>query len=77
MQTVLHEDQRFGLLPCFVGDSDASLYRVSDVLEGAGSALWILYHPDLRHSPRVSLVSDIFFNALRKDRELLEGGRAQ
>lgn len=62
-----------GMLPCFVGDRDAALRRRSPPIEAAGSALWLLLHPDLRGTARVRALTDHLWGALRAEVPLLEG----
>jgi|GEM_PF-575980 len=73
MHQMLLSAPRFGLLPCFVGDQDDRIHRISPPLEGAESSLWVLVHPDLRHTARVRVVADAFFAYLRTRRGALEG----
>lgn len=62
-----------GLLPCFMGDRSPSLARISDPIQGGGSALWLLTHEDLRHTARVRAFLDFMADAFRSDINLLEG----
>ena len=65
-----------GLLPCFVGDRDPTLQRLTDPIPEAGSALWLLVHPDLRGTARVKALTDHLWSALRAEAPLLEGQAA-
>lgn len=47
-----------GLLPCFVGDAEPSLVRLSAPEPALGAELWLLTHPDLRHAQRIRLLLD-------------------
>ncbi|WP_343115696.1 LysR family transcriptional regulator [Ostreiculturibacter nitratireducens] len=40
-------------LPCYVGDADDRLVRVSDTFPHLDMEFWVLTHPDLRHTARV------------------------
>ena len=51
------------VLPCFLGDQQPKLRRMTPTLEECANELWILTHPDLRHSVRVGTV----FEALRQE----------
>jgi len=62
-----------GLLPCFVGDPDPHLMRLRGPIEEAGSALWLLVHPDLRGAARVRALLDVLWEGLRDHHDLLEG----
>ncbi len=46
------------LLPCFVGDPDPLLVRLSSAHEPAARELWLVVHGDLRRSRRVRAVMD-------------------
>ncbi len=61
------------LLPCFMGDPDKALVRVTEPIPDAASALWILTHEDLRHTARVRAFMDFMAGALSGDVDLLEG----
>lgn len=62
-----------GMLPCFVGDPDPAVERVCAPIEEAGSALWLLVHPDNRRSARIRALLDHLWEALRPSAPLLEG----
>jgi len=57
MTQTLLEAARAGLgcavLPCFAGDNDAALRRITAPGEIAPLPLWLVYHEDLRKSPRL------------------------
>jgi len=40
-------------MPCFIGDSNPSLQRVSNILPEPYFDIWILTHPDLKDVPRI------------------------
>lgn len=61
------------LLPCFMGDSEERLQRLSDPIPEAGSAIWILTHEDLRHTPRVRAFMDHMAVAIGSEQQRLEG----
>jgi len=63
-------------LPCYVGDIDNRLVRVGEPLEALTMELWILTHPDLRHTARVKVLMDFMYEALTKEAELFEGRSA-
>ena len=73
MQEVLKAAHCRGLLPCFRGDVDPSLRRLTPPLPDAESALWLLVHPDLRRAARVRALLDALWQSLRSDVGLLEG----
>ncbi|MCB1501284.1 MAG: LysR family transcriptional regulator [Bauldia sp.] len=41
------------LLPCYVGDADDRLVRISDTFAPLDMEFWVLTHPDLRRTARV------------------------
>ncbi|MDT3381239.1 LysR family transcriptional regulator [Labrys neptuniae] len=61
-----------GLLPCYIGDA-LPLPRLSEPLPGVGAGLWLLTHPDLKHSAKVRAFMDHGWEALTKLRPVLEG----
>jgi len=68
-----------GVLPCFVGDADPALVRLTPPIAALTGTedRWLLVHPDLRNVPRVRLVMDWIRAAFRDGRPALLGrGRA-
>lgn len=45
-------------LPCYVGDVDPRLKRLSPTMPEMASNLWLITHPDLRRTPRIRAVLD-------------------
>jgi len=62
-------------LPCYLGDSDDRLVRVDDPLEPMTIELWVLTHPDLRHTARVKALLAFLYDELKKNADLFEGKR--
>jgi DNA-binding transcriptional LysR family regulator len=62
-------------MPCYLADADPRLVRVADLLESLTLELWILTHPDLRHTARVKALMAFLFDELGKDCDLFEGKR--
>ena len=62
-----------GVLPCFIGDSQPGLRRISPPAADHGGALWLLTHPDLRHAARVRAFMDYVGGELMKRRKALMG----
>lgn len=60
-------------LPCYLGDTSPDLVRVHPPVPEMETALWVLTHEDLRHTPRVRAFTDFLAEALRKYRPMLEG----
>lgn len=65
-----------GFLPCFIADKRPALVRLAQPQTGYAADLWLLTHPDLRHSPRVRLFLDFMAQELAKLRPLMEGSPA-
>lgn len=62
-----------GFLPCFIADKRPALVRLAPPQTGYAADLWLLTHPDLRHSPRVRLFLDFMAQELARLRPLMEG----
>lgn len=65
-----------GYLPCFIGDARPSLKRLGPVVAEFGSDLWLLTHPDLRHSARVRVFLDFLAAQIAKRRAFIDGTAA-
>lgn len=66
-----------GFLPCFIDDRRPGLVRLSDPDPELAADLWLLTHPDLRHSPRVRVFLDYMAGELTRIRPLIEGTAKQ
>lgn len=62
-----------GFLPCFIADRRPGLSRLAPPQQDLAADLWLLTHPELRHSPRVRLFLDYLAVEIGKLRPLLEG----
>lgn len=62
-----------GYLPCFAGEAREGLARLSAPVPEMTGTLWLLTHPDLRHTPRVRAVMDHLGEAVARRRGWLEG----
>jgi DNA-binding transcriptional LysR family regulator len=62
-----------GHLPCFIGDARPGLVRLGAPKPEFAADLWLLTHPDLRHSPRVRVFLDFLAEEVGKQRRLIEG----
>lgn len=58
-----------GLIPCHVGDANASLRRVLGHRELASIDVWLVTHADLRQSPRIRAVFDLLSTGLDGPRQ--------
>ena len=63
-----------GPLPCFIADASPALVRLSPPNPDFSTGLWLLTHPDLRHSARVRVFLDFLAAEIAKQRKYLEGG---
>jgi DNA-binding transcriptional LysR family regulator len=63
-----------GPLPCFIADARPALVRLSPQNPDFSTGLWLLTHPDLRHSARVRVFLDFLAAEIAKQRKYLEGG---
>jgi DNA-binding transcriptional LysR family regulator len=66
-----------GPLPCFIADARPALTRLSPPNPDFGTGLWLLTHPDLRHSARVRAFLDFLAAEIAKVRRTIEGERAR
>ena len=62
-----------GYLPCFIGDARPTLMRLASPEPEFGSDLWLLTHPDLRHSARVRVFLDFLAAQIAKRRSFIDG----
>lgn len=53
------------VLPCYLAESDGELQRLGPAIEELAVDLWLLTHPDLRHTARVRAVLE-YFGSKRK-----------
>jgi DNA-binding transcriptional LysR family regulator len=61
------------LLPCYLGDPDERLVRIGDPVEALTIELWVLTHPDLRHTARVKVLMEYLFDFLKDNHALFDG----
>jgi DNA-binding transcriptional LysR family regulator len=62
-----------GHLPCFIGDARPGLVRLGAIDPAFSADLWLLTHPDLRHSPRVRTLLDALADGIARQRSFIEG----
>jgi len=62
-----------GILPCFVGDADPGLARLTAPIAELGADYWLIVHPDLKAVPRVRRLMDWVRTAFRDGRPALQG----
>lgn len=66
MQTAVRHGAGIAVLPCYLGDADNALIRLSDPIEELTTQLWLLTHPDLRHVTRVCTFMDVMTERIRR-----------
>lgn len=62
-----------GHLPCFIADARPALKRLAPPDPAFAGDLWLLTHPDLRHSPRVRVFLDFLAAEIAAQRAFIEG----
>lgn len=73
LHAVLRNDAGLGVLPCFIGDRDPTLIRVTPPLTEITSTKHIIVHPDLRRVPSVRAVMDELVDLFKREAPLLLG----
>jgi len=73
MAEAIEQGLGVGHLPCFIGDARPGLVRLGAPIPEFATGLWLLTHPDLRHSPRVRVFLDFLAAEIGKQRKLIEG----
>jgi DNA-binding transcriptional LysR family regulator len=61
------------LLPCFIAAVPPGLVRLAPPILELEAGLWLLTHPDLRHTARVRAFMDFAAQEIAKQRKLIEG----
>jgi DNA-binding transcriptional LysR family regulator len=67
------QDMGVILLPCFLGDREKGLKRVGEPLKKLSTELWVLTHPDLRHTARVRALMTYIYEALSEQQDIFSG----
>lgn len=60
-------------LPCFMGDTEPQLERFSEPDPAHNLGLWILLHPDLKHTARVLAFRNHMDKSIQQIKEVFEG----
>ncbi len=72
----LLEAVRFGvgatILPCFIGESDPTLTRITPGEIVSSRDIWLLVHADLRKVPRIRTFLDFFVQYIKSQKHLIE-----
>lgn len=61
------------VLPCYLADRASGLTRIGDPIPSLATDLWLLTHPDLRHTARIRAVLDFIATEVRKVEGRLTG----
>ncbi len=64
------------LIPCYMAARHPQLVRCTDVIDEAGTGLWLLTHQDLRHTTRVRAFTDFIAAELSRLKPQMEGRAA-
>jgi DNA-binding transcriptional LysR family regulator len=75
MQAAVADGQGIAVLPCYLGDADQRLARVTNTLPDLEVDLWLLTHNDLRKTGRVRALLDFVATAVKPQRDWLTGVR--
>jgi DNA-binding transcriptional LysR family regulator len=73
MAEAIEQGLGIGHLPCFIGDATPGLVRLGAPVPEFATGLWLLTHPDLRHSPRVRVFLDFLAAEIGRQRKIIEG----
>jgi molybdate transport repressor ModE-like protein len=73
VQLACAEGLGLAVLPCFLGDAHRALQRVTGTLDECSKDLWLLTHPNLRHTTRVKAVFQLMFEELSAAADLFAG----
>ncbi|WP_350359434.1 LysR family transcriptional regulator [Vreelandella sp. SM1641] len=65
MQSAVRHGAGIAVLPCYLGDADAALLRLSEPIEALTTQLWQLTHPDLRHVARIRAFMEAMTEGVR------------
>lgn len=75
VQNAAAEGLGLTFLPCYVGDVDPRLIRVSDPIKSVDMHLWVLTHPDLRNTARIRAMMSVLYDELGGSADLWGGKR--
>ncbi|RUR37926.1 LysR family transcriptional regulator [Vreelandella populi] len=69
MQLAVRQGAGIAVLPCYLGDADDQLIRLSKPIEELTTELWFLTHPDLRYAARVRAFMNAITQGVREQNE--------
>jgi DNA-binding transcriptional LysR family regulator len=73
LHTVVRNGAGLGVLPCFAGDRDQTLTRVTPPLAEIASTMHVIVHQDLRRVASVRAVMDELIELFKREAPLLDG----
>lgn len=73
IETAARKGAGLAVLPCFAGDADPELVRLTAPIAEASPPLHLLVHPDLRRVPHIRLVMDALVALYLEERPALAG----
>jgi len=76
LQNALRTGIGAGILPCFLGDSDPALARVSRPIETLDSDIWLIVHRDLRAAEGIKQATNWVADMYKRRVMQLSGARA-
>jgi DNA-binding transcriptional LysR family regulator len=65
------------LLPCYLGDADPAVRRLTPPLDDMRGELWIVTHKDLKETARVRTFLTVVGDGIAASKQLFEGGEAK
>lgn len=73
MHAAVRDGQGLAVLPCYLGDPDPRLMRVTELIPELAVDLWLLTHKDLRKTARIRVFLDFVAEAVKRHRSQLAG----
>ena len=70
MRQLVRAGAGLAIMPCCWPDDDLDLVRLTPPLDGHAVPLWVLTHPDVRHSARVKTLARFLSDGLGSDHTL-------
>jgi DNA-binding transcriptional LysR family regulator len=77
LQAAVRAGMGMAPLPCYLGDTDATLRRIGPAMAEFDAGLWLLTHPDLRRVARIRAFMDFMAPALAAYAPLFAGKKAR
>ena len=77
MKQLVRAGAGLAVMPCIWPEETPDLVQLTPPLEGHAVPLWVLTHPDVRHSARVKALAQFISDGLSQDHALLNFDNAQ